>query len=139
MKPLEITEQTAKRIIESRYPIGIFYFKDKDIFIGIDNSNGDSFVEEFKDLDTCLAWLNYDFIEYHTVEDFGKSLEQLKQESEQEHNNPNTYEVVITERLVTSVSINANSKDEAIEQAKELYNNEEIVLEYDDFSDVEFE
>lgn len=138
MKPLEISEQTAKGIIENRSPLGVFYFKSKGVFVGIDNSNGDSFVEEFKDLETCLAWLNYDFIEYHSCEDFGKPLNQLKQESEEEYNNPNSYEVVITENLVTSVNINATSKDEAIRKAKELYDNEEIVLAYDDFSDVEF-
>lgn len=138
MRPLEISEQTAKGIIENRKPLGTFYIKGKNVYVGIDNSEGDSFVEEFKDLETCLAWLNYDFIEYHTVEDFGKSLEQLKQESEERHNKPNYYEVVITEKLVTSININANSKDEAIEKAKELYDKEEIVLAYDDFSDVEF-
>src|SRR5690625_774318 len=138
MKPLEISEQTAKGIIENRSTLGVFYLKSKGVFVGIDNSNGDSFVEEFKDKETCLAWLNCEIVEYHTETDFNKSLKQLKAETEEECNNPNSFEVIITEHLVRAININAASKDEAIKKVQDLYDNEEIVLHYEDFSDVEF-
>ena len=34
------------------------YFKDNNKWIGIDNTSGDCFVEEFKELENCLDWLN---------------------------------------------------------------------------------
>ena len=138
VKPLEISKEKAIRIIENRSPLGLFYFKEKNVFVGIDNSDGDSFVEEFKDKEICLAWLRYEIVEYHTKTDFKKSLEQLKAETEEECNNLNSFEVIITEHLVRAININANSKGEAIKKAQDLYDNEKIVLDYEDFSNVEF-
>jgi len=38
-------------------PIGLFYHRDGEIFVGIDNTTGEAWTEEFEDLDSCLAWL----------------------------------------------------------------------------------
>jgi len=42
-------------------PYGLFYLLDKNegkkIYIGIDNTHGDMWVEEFKSLATCKRWL----------------------------------------------------------------------------------
>jgi hypothetical protein len=54
---LDINKEQASKIIEYREPEGLFYHKDGDKFIGIDNSSGDAWTEEFGDLDTCLEWL----------------------------------------------------------------------------------
>ena len=38
-------------------PIGRFYHKDGDIYVGVDNSTGDAWTEDFTSLEDCLAWL----------------------------------------------------------------------------------
>lgn len=61
MKITKIINEEAKKIIETREPIGLFYVKEesdkKTHYIGIDNSTGDAWVEEFKKLKKCKAWL----------------------------------------------------------------------------------
>lgn len=47
-----------------------------------------------------------------------------------------TYNIEIEEALERVIKIVANSKEEAIKLAKEKYQNEEIVLDYNDFVDV---
>lgn len=136
MKPIEISSKTAQGIISSYAPEGLFYFKEGENYTAIDNSTSECFVETFKDKKTCIAWLENPNIEYYTERDFGKSLEELKKETEEI--NANLYEVIITENLVKSVKVNAASKNEAIKKVEDLYDSEKIVLDYDDFSDVEF-
>lgn len=41
-------------------PIGLFWHKDSDIFVGVDNSTGDAWTEGFTTLEDCLAWLKGD-------------------------------------------------------------------------------
>jgi len=77
MKPIKISQITAQKIIKNRYPEGLFYLKDNNVYVGIDNSNGDSFTEAFKDKKTCLAWLKNESITYFTETDFGKTLDEL--------------------------------------------------------------
>lgn len=48
------------------------------------------------------------------------------------------YNVTITETLCRTEQIAAGSKEEAIAKAREAYKKEEIVLDYSDFSMVEF-
>lgn len=48
------------------------------------------------------------------------------------------YTVYTTETLCRTEQIEANSKQEAIDKAREAYKKEEIVLDYSDFIDVEF-
>lgn len=38
-------------------PLGLFWRKDGDKYIGIDNSNGDAWTEEFKTKEAMLRWL----------------------------------------------------------------------------------
>jgi hypothetical protein len=38
-------------------PRGTFYFKDGKVWLAIDNSAGDCFVEEFKTLEKAILWL----------------------------------------------------------------------------------
>lgn len=49
-----------------------------------------------------------------------------------------TYRITIIERLSTTVDIPATSLDEALDEARRRYENRDIVLESDDFIDVEF-
>ena len=52
----EITKAEALEIIKERKPEGLFYHKDGDKFIGIDNSSRDAWTEEFHNLDRCIKW-----------------------------------------------------------------------------------
>jgi len=53
----EISREEAHQIIDTGEPIGRFYEIDGDIHVGIDNSTGDVWVEEFKTKEECIAWL----------------------------------------------------------------------------------
>jgi DNA-directed RNA polymerase subunit RPC12/RpoP len=53
-----ITKEQASEIIETRTQTGRFYTKESDLYIGIDNSTGDAWTEEFKTKKSCLKWLN---------------------------------------------------------------------------------
>ena len=50
-----------------------------------------------------------------------------------------TYDIAIKEILKTVVTIEANSEEEAIEKATEMYQNGEIVLDYSHLDDSELE
>ncbi|MHC1722499.1 MAG: hypothetical protein AB9836_04755 [Aminipila sp.] len=56
-KIIEIGSKEANSIIDSRKPLGIFYHLDGEICVGIDNSTGDAWTEEFKSVDDCKKWL----------------------------------------------------------------------------------
>ena len=47
------------------------------------------------------------------------------------------YQVLFKETLERVIEINANNKEEALEIAEEMYKNCEIVLDYEDFFNVE--
>lgn len=49
-----------------------------------------------------------------------------------------TCKINISEILQADVIIEASSEDEAIEKAEEMYNNCDVLLTADDFSDVRF-
>lgn len=49
------------------------------------------------------------------------------------------YNVEIVETLIRIVTVEATSEEEAIEKIMYDYNNAELVLDSDDFFDVEFE
>ena len=48
------------------------------------------------------------------------------------------FDIEIEETLQKVVSVDANSVDEAIDIVHEMYRNEEIILDENDFKDVEF-
>jgi len=49
-----------------------------------------------------------------------------------------TYEIEIKETLSRVIEVQANSEDEAFAQVKQMYNNEEIVLDSSDYVDTEY-
>lgn len=60
----EISQEAAKQLLDScdgtggRYePLGLFYLQEGDKFVGIDNSDGNAWTEEFSDKESCLRWL----------------------------------------------------------------------------------
>lgn len=60
----KISQEDARRLLSScdgtggRYePLGLFYLEEQERFVGIDNSTGDAWTEEFPDKDSCLRWL----------------------------------------------------------------------------------
>ena len=60
----KISREDARQLWDScdgagdRYePLGLFYLKEGGKFVGIDNSTGDAWTEEFQDEASCLRWL----------------------------------------------------------------------------------
>jgi len=51
-----ISDKTARKIIETRGPRGLFVLQEMKI-IGIDNSTGDAWTEEFDTYEDCVRWL----------------------------------------------------------------------------------
>ena len=52
-----VDSQGAAKIIDNREPLGRFLHKDGGVFVGIDNSDGNAWTEEFKTEAECLLWL----------------------------------------------------------------------------------
>jgi NAD(P)H-flavin reductase len=59
--PKKITQEEATKIIDTREPLGTFWLTDKikgkAVYVGIDNSTGDAWTEDFKSKGSCLRWL----------------------------------------------------------------------------------
>lgn len=53
----KLTKEQASEVIETRTPTGRFYTKEGDLYIGIDNSTGDAWTEEFKTKVSCFKWI----------------------------------------------------------------------------------
>lgn len=47
----------ARVMIDTRRPLGLFYVRQDGIYIGIDNSTGHAWTEEFASLYQCKEWL----------------------------------------------------------------------------------
>ena len=54
-------------------------------------------------------------------------------------NNMKEYQVEVVETLIRIVTVEATSEEDAIKFVKYDYNNAELVLDSDDFFDVDFE
>lgn len=54
----EIDKKTASSIIENRILLGLFWVKEDEVYVGMDNTTGDAWGEEFKDLESCYKYLN---------------------------------------------------------------------------------
>lgn len=52
LKPIQ-----ARAVIETRYPLGLFYARENGVYVGIDNSAAHAWVEEFPSLRQCKEWL----------------------------------------------------------------------------------
>lgn len=53
----KVSTEFAKTVIDTREPRGLFWHTDGEKFIGIDNSTGDAWTEEFDTKEECFAWL----------------------------------------------------------------------------------
>ena len=54
----EITPTDARTIINTQQPRCLFYTKENGVYVGIDNTTGDAWTEDFKTLDACAKWLH---------------------------------------------------------------------------------
>ncbi|MCL1810515.1 MAG: hypothetical protein FWG42_12230 [Clostridiales bacterium] len=54
----KVSKEQADRIIDTRQPVGLFYSRVNKGYIGIDNSNGYAWTEEFSSLRKCRRWLS---------------------------------------------------------------------------------
>ena len=53
----KVSESFALKIIEDRTTIGRFWYQEGNKVIGIDNSEGEAFTEEFNSKEECFKWL----------------------------------------------------------------------------------
>jgi len=54
----KVTAEAMDRIIETRQPLGLFYRRvGHRCYVGVDNSTGDAWTEEFRSRRRCLRWL----------------------------------------------------------------------------------
>jgi len=60
---VEVSPAQAAEVISQRKPLGLFYLLDGERCIGIDNTTGNAWTEEFTDLQQCKDWLQNPFIE----------------------------------------------------------------------------
>lgn len=56
----KISNEEAHQIIEERKPLGQFYTIEDGKYIGIDNSDGNAWVEEFDTFGKCATWMYTD-------------------------------------------------------------------------------
>lgn len=52
----KITSEEISQIIDTRKPLGKFYLIDRGIYVGIDNSSGDAWTEEFDSFEAMIKW-----------------------------------------------------------------------------------
>lgn len=53
-----VSVKEAISIINNREPLGKFYTIENERYVAIDNTAGDTWVEEFMTLASCKDWLN---------------------------------------------------------------------------------
>ena len=63
----KISSEQAKKIIDTRSPLGLFYVLEAGTYTGIDNSNGQAWTEEFPSLRKCKRWLRDPNIEAEEI------------------------------------------------------------------------
>ena len=114
VKPLEISKEKAIRIMSWKAPSGLFYFKEKNVFVGIDNSNGNCLTKKFEKLEECVAWLHH--------------------ESPLQESASNSFEITITEKMIKTITVNADYYEEARQKVIEAYDREDFDLDYIDCS-----
>lgn len=64
----KISEKKGSELINSwiegkEIPQELYYFKSKNVFIAIDNSSNNCWVEEFRDIKNCMKYLNGEALE----------------------------------------------------------------------------
>lgn len=55
--PKQVEKSDIIEIIEKRDRIGLFYCKDGDFWVGVDNTSGDAWTEDFNTEKDCIKWL----------------------------------------------------------------------------------
>ena len=63
----KIQPKHAIRIIDSRQPLGLFYYLRAGVYVGIDNTNGNAWTEAFPTLRKCKQWLSNPHKEVETL------------------------------------------------------------------------
>jgi len=58
----KIRPEQAESIIDTELPLGLFYALKAGVYIGIDNSDGQAWTEEFPNLRRCKRWLSDPYI-----------------------------------------------------------------------------
>jgi len=54
----KVTPEALREIIQTREPLGWFYAREgRRLYVGVDNSSGDAWTEEFRSLRHCKRWL----------------------------------------------------------------------------------
>lgn len=53
----KVSVEKLQEVIETREPKGFFYGEEGGVYVGVDNSGGDAWTEEFRTEEQCLAWL----------------------------------------------------------------------------------
>ena len=114
-----ISNEEASKIIDTREPLGLFLIEEKDTltgkYVAIDNITGDAWTGEFWTEEKVIHWLISDYID-----------ELNAPEIEEE------YSISIEELLRKVVKVTAHSEDEVLRKVRELYKNEDIVLDNED-------
>jgi len=59
----KISRDQADKLIDTRIPLGLFYYLDAGIYVGIDNTSGQAWTEAFQNLRKCKQWLSNPNIE----------------------------------------------------------------------------
>lgn len=54
---IKIGNIEASIIIKKRKTVGLFYTIENGVYVGIDNTTGDAWTEDFKTLAACKKWL----------------------------------------------------------------------------------
>ena len=78
----EIDENEFDRLFDAwegghKAPHGIWYIDDGDFYVGIDNYDGDFWVEQFGLLDDCIDWLEDDSKSAWEYESYNKTKKEV--------------------------------------------------------------
>jgi hypothetical protein len=52
-----VTPEAAQNIVMKRTPTGKFYTVEGGLYVGIDNSHGEAWTEDFNNFRICVRWL----------------------------------------------------------------------------------
>ena len=53
----KVSAEYADRIVTEREPRGLFWYFDGNVYVGIDNTDGEAYCEEFSSKEDCFEWL----------------------------------------------------------------------------------
>ena len=113
----------AEVVINTRKPLGLYYVLDGGVYVGIDNSKGHAWTEEFTDLRQCKQWLRNPSMLAPSME----SAEPC-----------GSYRVTITETLQRVVTVDAGSSYDATQMVSDNWKAGDYILDAENFVGVEF-